>query len=482
MEKLKRMWKSIYYLVYTEGYTILSIDEDNDEIWLTHEAKKTVKRFIHKTPTHQEVDFDFKKVTDHLSNLIEFIGFSFEQLDVFYISDKEMDLTEFKQTSRPKIKYYVINEIKDFEKVTSHVVTKHQIKRNKLMSVTTYKNKLLNASFIDKFMLKFSPVTYFLIAINVIVWLSIVLVFKRDSQISLIDYGGLVHFNVVHGEWYRLFTSMFLHADITHLLMNMFSLIVFGKLIEGAIGSIKMGTIYLISGLFAGIVSLSIDTTSISIGASGAIFGLIGAFIVYLFTKSNINKQFVLQTFIGILIISLFTLFINNVNHFAHLGGFIGGAIIMYCIQKWMDNDKRKWLYFIGFFVLTIILIIIIFNRQQHYIYDELTKDAMNQGNFNSAEKVITHIKNKHFESDETYILSGLIKANDKSLDEAILEWEKGLKAFPDSADLNYQLALGYRAKDDYDKAEKFNNKAIKLNGNNKNYSALKKEIAAFRS
>lgn len=40
MEKLKRMWKSIYYLVYTEGYTILSIDEDNDEIWLTHEAKK----------------------------------------------------------------------------------------------------------------------------------------------------------------------------------------------------------------------------------------------------------------------------------------------------------------------------------------------------------------------------------------------------------------------------------------------------------
>ena len=120
-----------------------------------------------------------------------------------------------------------------------------------------------------------------------------------------------------------------------------------------------------------------------------------------------------------------------------------------------MDNDKRKWLYFIGFFVLTIILIIVIFNRQQHYIYDELTKDAMNQGNFNSAEKMITHIKNKHFESDETYILSGLIKANDKSLDEAILEWEKGLKAFlPDSADLNYQLALGYRAKDDYDKAE----------------------------
>lgn len=77
---------------------------------------------------------------------------------------------------------------------------------------------------------------------------------------------------------------MFIHANFTHLMMNVFSLIIFGKLIEGALGSIKMFTIYFISGLFAGIVSLSIDTQSISIGASGAIFGLIGAFIVYLFT------------------------------------------------------------------------------------------------------------------------------------------------------------------------------------------------------
>src|SRR5699024_12430479 len=111
------------------------------------------------------------------------------------------------------------------------------------------------------------------------------------------------------------------------------------------------------------------DVTSIIIISFLSLHDALPIFIVYLFTKSNINKQFVLQTFIGILIISLFTLFINNVNHFAHLGGFIGGAIIMYCIQKWMDNDKRKWLYFIGFFVLTIILIIVIFNRQQHYIY-----------------------------------------------------------------------------------------------------------------
>ncbi|WP_239732666.1 MULTISPECIES: rhomboid family intramembrane serine protease [unclassified Mammaliicoccus] len=482
MDKIKQMWKSIYYLVYTEGFNILSINEDESEIWLTHESKKIVKRFIHKTPTHQEVDFDFEKTTDHLSNLIESIGFSFEQLDIYYVTDKEIDFTEFNHYKRPKIRYYALSNVEDFQKVSGHLITKQQIKRSKTSAVTTYKNKLLNASFIDSFMLKFSPVTYILVAINVIVWLSLVLIFNQVAQINLVDYGGLVHFNVVHGEWYRLLTSMFLHANFTHLIMNVFSLIIFGKLIEGALGSVKMFTIYMASGLFAGLVSLSIDTESISIGASGAIFGLIGAFIVYLFTRKNINKQFVLQTFIGIAIISLLALFINNVNHFAHLGGFIGGAILMYIIYRWMEHDKFKLYYIIGFIVLIIILIIVIFSRQQHYIYDELTKNAMNNGDFDSAETMVKQIKEKDFESDETYILSGLIVANKTSLNEAILEWEKGLKVFPKSGQLNYQLALGYRAKDDYDKASKFINQSLKLDKDNKRYKALKKEITAFRS
>lgn len=482
MNKLNQMWKSIYYLVYTDGYTILSIDDENDEVWLTHESKKIVKRFIHKTPTHQEVDFDFEKTTDHLGELIESVGFSFEQFDIYYVTDKAMDFTEFNHHKRPKIRYYALSEAEDFQKVTSHIVAKQQIKRSNTSAVTTYKNKLLNASFIDKFMLKFSPVTYILVAINVIVWLSLVLVFNHFSQINLVDYGGLVHFNVVHGEWYRLVTSMFLHASFTHLMMNMFSLIIFGKLIEGALGSLKMVIIYAFSGIFAGLLSLSIDTQSISIGASGAIFGLIGAFIVFLFTRKNTNKQFVFQTLIGIAIISLMAVFIDNVNHFAHLGGFIGGGLLMYIIYRWMNHDNKKWYYIGGLILLSIILIVIIFSRQQHYIYDELTKDSMEQGNFDKAETMVKQIKEKHFESDETYILSGLIIANNKSLDEAIIEWEKGLKAFPKSGSLNYQVALGYRAKNDYDKAIKFIDKAVKLDPNNKDYKTLKKEITAFRS
>lgn len=482
MKNLNKMWKTIYYLVYTEGYEVLTVDDENNEVWLKHEAKKTVKRFINETPTHQEISFDHEKMMDRLDQLIAFVGFSFEELHIYYLTEKTIDFTEFNYSTRPKIKYSAIHKLNEYKNVSSHLVTKQQISKAKDAPTTTYKNKIFNASLVDKFMLKFSPFTYFLVLLNVIIWLFIVLVFRKDSQINLIDYGGLVHFNVVEGEWYRLLSHMFLHADFTHLLMNMFTLIIFGKLIEGALGSLKMGMIYFISGLFAGLLSLSIDTVSISIGASGGIFGLIGAFIVYLFTKKSVNNQFVVQTLIGIVILSLLTLFINNVNHFAHLGGFLGGAMVMYVMYKWRHNDKYKVHYLIGCIAISIILVITILVREKHYIYDELAKQAMYQGDFKKAEQIITQIKEKNYESDESYILSGLIISNNKSLNEAILEWEKGLKVFPESPALNYQLALGYRGKDDYKNANKFINNAMKYDKNNSKYKELKREISVFRS
>ncbi|MEJ7485500.1 rhomboid family intramembrane serine protease, partial [Staphylococcus hominis] len=90
------------------------------------------------------------------------------------------------------------------------------------------------------------------------------------------DMGGLVHLNVVHGEWYRLITSMFLHFNFEHILMNMLSLFIFGKIVEAIIGPMKMLILYIISGLFGNFLSLSFNTDTVSAGASGAIFGLIG--------------------------------------------------------------------------------------------------------------------------------------------------------------------------------------------------------------
>ena len=91
---------------------------------------------------------------------------------------------------------------------------------------------MLNQNPLDKYMAKFSPATYSLITINIVIWLSMILLLNRFSNIKLLDMGGLVHFNVVHGEWYRLITSMFLHFNFEHILMNMLSLLYLVKLLK----------------------------------------------------------------------------------------------------------------------------------------------------------------------------------------------------------------------------------------------------------
>lgn len=114
---------------------------------------------------------------------------------------------------------------------------------------------------------------------------------KSFSDVKLLDLGGLVHFNVVHGEWYRLITSMFLHFNFEHILMNMLSLFIFGKIVESIVGPLRMLGIYVISGLLGNFISLSFNLHTVSVGASGAIFGLIGSIFAMMFVSKTYSKN-----------------------------------------------------------------------------------------------------------------------------------------------------------------------------------------------
>ena len=113
---------------------------------------------------------------------------------------------------------------------------------------------------------------------------------KSFSDVKLLDLGGLVHFNVVHGEWYRLITSMFLHFNFEHILMNI-SLFIFGKIVESIVGPLRMLGIYVISGLLGNFISLSFNLHTVSVGASGAIFGLIGSIFAMMFVSKTYSKN-----------------------------------------------------------------------------------------------------------------------------------------------------------------------------------------------
>src|SRR5699024_5866921 len=134
-----------------------------------------------------------------------------------------------------------------------------------------YKQRALNNNPFEKHMLKFAQVTYLLIIIIIIIWRSMVLLINIFSDLSFLDVRCVVRFNVVHGEWYRLITSIFLHYNFEHILMNMLSLFIFGKIVESIVGHWRFLIIYFVSGLFGNFASLSFNTDTVSVGASGAI-------------------------------------------------------------------------------------------------------------------------------------------------------------------------------------------------------------------
>jgi membrane associated rhomboid family serine protease len=141
---------------------------------------------------------------------------------------------------------------------------------------------------------------------------------------SAIDSSGHL-VGVAHGDWWRLITAAFLHYGPFHLLLNMLALYWFGTLLERRIGSGRFIALYLVSGLAGSAGALLLDPTTPTVGASGAIFGILGAGLVL----EQFQRDYVFGgQALGIIVLNLvFTFSIANISIGGHIGGLIGGAL-----------------------------------------------------------------------------------------------------------------------------------------------------------
>jgi len=146
----------------------------------------------------------------------------------------------------------------------------------------------------------------------------------------LVLYGQFNLAVMIQGWYWQLFTSMFVHVHLLHLILNMFFLLVFGLRAEELFKDLELLFIYLASGLAGNVLTLLLPIFTVSAGASGAIFGVFGATVIYM------RKAFGMPVFTG-LIYSLLFLMLSaseGVNLFAHLGGLAAGLVIGYLFAK----------------------------------------------------------------------------------------------------------------------------------------------------
>lgn len=172
------------------------------------------------------------------------------------------------------------------------------------------------------------------VLINIIVFVVLELFGSTtDAKYMLNSGAALPPLIIDYGQYYRLFTSMFLHFGIEHLFNNMLVLFFLGDNLERAVGKIRFVIIYLLSGLGGSTLSCLYyyykGEVVVSAGASGAIFGVIGAlFYVVIINKGRLEDM--TSTRLGLLIIfSLYHGFSESgVDNLAHIGGFIGGILL----------------------------------------------------------------------------------------------------------------------------------------------------------
>ncbi|KAL4188804.1 hypothetical protein AMTRI_Chr08g162260 [Amborella trichopoda] len=151
------------------------------------------------------------------------------------------------------------------------------------------------------------------------------------SSSTLENMGALEVRNIVykHQGW-RLFTCIWLHAGVFHLLANMLSLLFIGIRLEQEFGFLKIGLLYVLAGLGGSMLSALFIQSNISVGASGALFGLLGAMLSELITNWTIyaNKVAALLSLVLIVAINLGVGILPHMDNFAHIGGFISGFLL----------------------------------------------------------------------------------------------------------------------------------------------------------
>lgn len=190
-----------------------------------------------------------------------------------------------------------------------------------------------------------SWVTFFLVFINILIF--VICTFTGD----LLYNKGVLSAGIIieAGEYYRLISCMFLHWDMNHMVSNMLVLYYLGEEVEKYFGHLGYAAVYFFAGIAGNLLSIGYEIYTksyvLSAGASGAVFGIIGALLFLVITHKGRLEQITLGRLLFMIAYSLYSGFVgDNINNAAHLGGFLGGiciAFALWLIQRCMAGRKE---------------------------------------------------------------------------------------------------------------------------------------------
>lgn len=360
-EKEELVMKLLHYFITEKGYNPIVLHGGKDEIWLEniednneYGIVRIVSGYIHN---NEQFNFDSYKTKQIIKQIKKkTFSLSINTLSIY------VDLGDnVKLESSDKVDCVYLSEVNDIDKYDNLKLNFPTLKNNlnvkekgmslfsKLTTEINKSNEIKAKKNQDIFKPKKPIITYSLIIINIIIFI-LTLIFGQRNVVGLF---GLHPMLVGAGEYYRIITCMFLHASVTHLLFNMYALYVIGSQIESFFNKFKYIIIYLLSGIFGCLLSM-LFTNSWSVGASGAIFGLLGSMLYFGYHHRMYLGTVIKSQIIPVIVINLLIGFTSSsIDNAAHIGGLIGGILSSMIVGV---NDKNDQTDRINGIIISIIL------------------------------------------------------------------------------------------------------------------------------
>ena len=341
----------VHYFVTKEGYAPIFVQGVKDEIWLEkvdgpYRIIRINNNYIHNEEQYNFEQFKIKNIMKQIKR--KTLSFTINALNI------DLNVADRVEVKNEKnVDNISIHELSEVQKNNDIVSVFPNIKTDLfegndsldlIINVTkdiNNKTESDNKKFEKIFSKKKLFVTYILMGLCFLMYI-VTLIMGGSNVIYLIlgaNYAPLVK----NGEIFRLITYAFLHGSIIHLLVNMYSLFIVGRQIENNFGKVRLLIIYFISALSGGLLS-ALFSDGISIGASGAIFGLLGALLYFGLHFRLYLTDALISKIIPIIILNLLIGFtVTGIDNACHIGGLIGGFLASMAVGvPEVDNKKDR--------------------------------------------------------------------------------------------------------------------------------------------
>ncbi len=336
----------VHYFITEENYQPIIVNGVKNEIWLenlnaNYKVIRINSNYIHNEEQLKFDNFKIRNVTKQIKK--KTLSFKLKTLNILLDLNDNITLKEDKL-----IDNYKVDSLKDirqddnlaglFPKLKTLTLKKTDDVENfiKLTNDINEKSEADNKEYERIFKPKRIVITNILVVLNIIMF-ALTMTIPKLANMFILNPTA-----VRNGEVYRLLTSTFMHASILHLVFNMYALSIIGKQVETFLGKSKFLLVYLFSGLTGSLLSSAI-TNSYSLGASGAIFGLMGSLLYFGYHYRLYLGSVLLGQIFPVIVINLVIGYITpSIDNAAHIGGLVGGLFLSMALGVNKDDERSS--------------------------------------------------------------------------------------------------------------------------------------------